>query len=500
MAVERGGSLVDRGQELLDEYFAARRRALVPSIRDEATREAVHQFTGRWLRERFDVTNVDYGKFDRAAVEAKMLGLAEAVAREFPGVISDVEMRATELFIDVAFGFYEQSLDAGHDGEHREPPTFAFLVPSRNSRLRTDYGAEGEMIAPASRSVPPDLIGFVEVGLPPFIIDRYDAGERRATGFLIHAPVYPDSMLDLPLDRAADLARSQIQLATDFARRRLGATVLGLGAVIPAITNFGTSLAAPDTTTTTGHAGTVAVIQRIIDKAMAAGILPPSGPQSLGFLGVGSIGRSAAEIIAQRFANSRIHIFDTRASAIDKTLTGLRGVHRDVQASSDVVTLIRNSEVVVSAVTGFIDLDEQDAERTLDLAGKLIVDDSQPASFDRAQVEARGGTLVWVIARDTKGVVNRVDYDYASMADAHRDLFGCEAEAACLARYHEELRERGLGDEAARRIVRRVAVREPVTAAKVRLFSALFKKYGIEAAPFQVHGEYVVGGLEGLAP
>lgn len=99
--------------------------------------------------------------------------------------------------------------------------------------------------------------------------------------------------------------------------------------------------------------------------------------------------------------------------------------------------------------------------------------------------------MAWVVARDTQNMVVRDSYNYGPMADPCRDVFGCEAEAASLARYHQELLARGFGLRAANAIVAKVAVQAPVTARDARLIGVLFRRYGIIPAPFQTQGEYI---------
>ena len=94
----------------------------------------------------------------------------------------------------------------------------------------------------------------------------------------------------------------------------------------------------------------------------------------------------------------------------------------------------------MTAITERIDLDEEEkiSGKPIELFGKTIIDDSQPGCFDRAQVEARGGRLVWVVGEDTseQQAFKRLGgYGYGEAAGLYGDkaVWGCEAEAGSIA-------------------------------------------------------------------
>ncbi len=482
-----------QGRQDLNDYMDMRKKAMDGRSENPSNLLEIQNATRMWIESNFDVHGVDYAAKNRSAVEAKLLGLIAFVKQNYPNDICDAEIRASELFIEQAFGMYEEFIKNRPNGQPHpdEDGDFAFVVPSRTSTQNTEYGGETEIVCPITRYAPNEYRGFLGVGLPPFIVDQYNPDNCAGKGYLINASLYPDMIFDMPFEEAKKVAQDNTNDAIELANG-LGATVAGLGAIIPALTGFGATIKNKEVITTTGHAGTVYMIDQTIRAAIERGFIKPEAAERLGFLGLGSIGRSASVIITSNFPDSAVNIYDTNDYMLKKGSDNLDDMGRAHKQSVGIKDLLESSDVIVSAVTNPVNLDEIDPDHQMDLTGKLIVDDSQPGMFDRSQVEKRGGTLVWVIAHDTKGVGERTDYDYDTLADSRKDLFGCEAEAASLAYYYNELcYERGLGPVVARRIIEKVAVRERVTVRKARLFGVLFRKYGIIPAPFQVLGEYV---------
>jgi hypothetical protein len=156
--------------------------------------------------------------------------------------------------------------------------------------------------------------------------------------------------------------------------------------------------------------------------------------------------------------------------------------------ASDVAALFHNSDVIISAVTSPIDFDKAGIE---DLSGKLIIDDSQPASCHPKDVRRRGGTVAWVIGKDTSGNILRSGYDYGTMVSPRTDLFGCEAEAATLERYWQDLESQGIDAAKAAQTVGRLAITGPVTTHSAGLIGQLFDRYGVGPAEPQAFGRRI---------
>src|SRR5262249_24653301 len=119
---------------------------------------------------------------------------------------------------------------------------------------------------------------------------------------------------------------------------------------------------------------------------------------------------------------------------------------------------------------------------SLDLEGKLFLDDSVPGSLDAAEVEKRRGMLSWVVGADrTAGrSITRKTFNYGQEGLVHNGhLWGCEAEMGALA-----LTERTA-----------LVTAEPVTPELAGSIGKLFGEVGVEAAPFQRFGRLLVDVL-----
>ena len=472
-------------------------------LRDEAAKvekptgedlETIQRSVQKWV---MDTGLLDerpnYDTYDRASVSRRLLGLVEFLRANHGDKISDAELAATVAFVQAAFDMYEATPAEGQATD--ADGSFAFTVPLRSSSDRADYGHEVVMVCPAMYYAPNAMRAQLAVGLPPLIVDTYQADRWGQRGYLILAPVFPDMERDLGKLRAFSTARKIVNDTVDFAQRRLGVEIVGLGAVLPALTRYGKSIANEHVITTTGHGGTTDLIFKTVEAAREQGAITDEEMRFLGSLGMGSIGRSITHLMAKRYKHvgSQVKAYDkdpdTRSSAAKglKELSNVTIVDAN-DAHKGVADVINSSRLVVSAIVGHIGLGEHPIG---DLSGKIFIDDSQPGSLDRAEVESRGGTLLWVVGHDTQGVAVRRGYDYGSLADAHRDVFGCEAEAAVLARYSQELKAQGIGDEERRAILRQIALQAEVTPEKAKQIGELFDRYGIVAAVPQVNGQLV---------
>lgn len=474
---------------VFERYLATRELSNAETKVAGAELHAIQESVRNWIDQN-DVLSgaAEYDNYDRTRVDNKIGGLINFLRQNHSETVLECELQTTEMFIDSTFAMYdarnEDSMVA-HDADG----SFAFVVPARVSRNSTEYGQEVEPVIPALRYVPNELRATMMVGLPPFVIDRYQIDDQGKRGYLIFAPVFGDLMEDYGanIPEALRVARQNVNDSVDFAQQRFGVEVVGLGATLPALTRFGKSITNKNVITTTGHGGTVQLIKKAVCAGIERGYVGDGNfstdELTIGVLGLGSIGASIAELMSFEFPTAKITVHDTDSQKTEKThglLSNRYGAR--VTASNEVSELIGTSNVVVSAVTSKIDL-----SGTFDLSGKLIVDDSQPGAFAPAEVEGLGGRVVWPLGRSENNV-RRENYDYGTLNDASYDLFGCEAEAAILARYAEELRTRGMDNVTTQRIVGKVALQGPVNPQNARLIGALFKKHQVEAAPLQVFG------------
>lgn len=446
-----------------------------------------------------------YGVYSKEVVSKNIGGLIDYLSSHHPDV-TDIELETTRQFVDSSFAMFEDSkrdsIAEDADG------SAAFIVHIRTSRVFPDYDSEIDPVIPALRYVPGELRASFMVGLPPFIIDQYKPTPDGKKANLICAPFFLDSMLEgitssEDYSRRLEQAIGAVQDSVDFAHNRLGSSQIGFGAILPSITKYGQSVESGETSVTTGHGGTAVLIKESARQAVERGFVSEEALNSLGLLGLGSIGASVADIMLDDFRNTDFMLFDLASLKIERTLNNMKNKINEsddgtatVSPAGNVRELLEKSSIIVSAVTTPIDLykefdiDPNNPEKPQVLKGKFIIDDSQPASFTPEQVEALGGKVTWVVGRDTKNAIARDWYDYGTMSD-ERDLFGCEAEVNALALYSRELSGRGMPDKTTKSIIGKLAIRKAVTPQAARYISALFKKYGIEPSEFQAFGKLI---------
>lgn len=423
-----------------------------------------------------------YGEYDEAGVRKKFFGLVDYLEANFGEQVSQAELSATRAFVDSTFAMYRDKPNVEGRSMADADGSFAFIVPARMSREHAEYGEEVEPIIPALRYVPNELRAQMMVGLPPFIIDTYQPDQEGRRGYLVFAPIYGDMQSDLSLVDGIHAGREIVSDAVNFADRRLGVSVAGLGATLPAITRYGKTITNKNVITTTGHGGTIELIADTVEVGRG-GI----EPESIGVLGLGTIGLSIAEIIADKYPKATVNVHDVDVGRTARLLASGRDRYT---VSESPRQLIDESDVVISAIAGaMIKLKDEGVEN---LEGKLVVDDSQPGSFYPHEVQERGGAYLWVVGQDSMGkTAVRRGYDYGTLVDPHNDVFGCEAEAACLSRYRTELLAEGMDEATVNITVREVALQGPVTSKQAKRIGELFAWYGIKAAEPQAFGKPV---------
>ncbi len=493
--VIEGEGALPRSRELLEGFFELSDCAQSIEKVEGEELSAIQEDVRSWAQEAgfldipetLEERQAFYTDFSEQRSSEKILGLVDYLERQHGDKVSQIELDATRVFIESTFANYNDqpregvALDA--DGSH------AFVVPARMGRDHKDYGREVELI-PAFRYIPNELRAQMLAGLPPFVIDTY-AEQNGKRGYLIFAPVFEDMRADLG-ESVSTLSRAtnhNVNAAVDFAYHRFGITHVGLGASLPSHTRFGQKITNENVTVTTGHGGTIALINKILASTLEK-TLPEAEqgvPASIGVLGLGAIGMRIAEITAQQYPDSKIHVYDPNPKLMEKAMASAP----NIVAAENEREAIMSSMATISAIAGEKSQLDLEALGITNLEGRVIIDDSQPGSVNPLIVEKLGGAVVWAIGSDTRGKIVRRGYDYATMNDPHTDLFGCEAEVGSQALYEEELRQRGTSERVITRIMSKVAVRDAVTLQKVHYNSALFTKYGITPSQPQAFGRPV---------
>lgn len=441
----------------------------------------------------------EYELSTRTEISKKLEQVRDAVLVDTDADPADVESahEQSQEFLASAFDFFSggRKLD-GKIGR-------AFVVPMRSDRANESYASESlpfyPLLDPHRFGVASEIRMRTIYGLPPTVLDTYMKSENDdERGALVLAPLYSDMAFDVWVDpenidqaiRLSSLVTNALRETTIFAHRTLGANYLGLGATLPHpnLTNFGRKIrdmaGLEDVVTTTGHGGTVFMLAKTVLSVLSRHWQNPGA--SIGLLGgAGSTGWSTILAILDLIPDIQIQVFDKREDRMRKLLDACSPRPGNVVVAESAADVLAQNKLVVSAITETIDLDDP-RYADIDFTGTVWIDDSQPGSVDRAQLENRGGNVIWVVGQDdsangfmTKDGVftDGVGYNYGTSSG----LFGPTTEFAC-------------GLEAA--VVaasadRSNAVSGPVTIDDVARIGRLFDRFGVNIASYQSFGQPV---------
>jgi hypothetical protein len=426
----------------------------------------------------------EQGVFSRAGIidRAQKIQTAVRDATGSPDYLGiDVAFEETTSFVNAAFDVYEGKKES-------ERYDWVFAVPGRIEDAQDgQYASEVTPFLPIldpKYGVDDRTRQLTTVHLAPTVIETYKGREADVSqGAIVWTPLYvnasqrldPNQWRQFVYENTAGI-RSGVNDTARFVVRRLGAQVMGLGAIIPSFTQLGKTIHEPGLTTTTGHAGTV----HLLNETLAA-VIEEKGlrGRTIGLLGGGSIGSSWAELFMKEPTGFRMSVYDRDEGQIKRLLRAIDH-NESIDVQTDELAVLRSADVIVSAINRTLDLDALEARygSEVDLTGKVIIDDSQPGAFNREQVEARGGSLVWVVGQDisiAKTLHRQHGYNFGDTVGLYGQgaVWGCEAEAAAIF----------LQDE------RELAVRSHVTPDMVVAIGGLCREIGIEVArPLQSFG------------
>ncbi|WP_024796567.1 hypothetical protein [Tomitella biformata] len=440
-----------------------------------------------------------YDIFSRKSSHNKLDAVYRTVTRETNSSQTEAAdaYRASQVFIDKIFDMYE-SRNSEVLGRKVDR---AFVVPMRSDRRDESYASESTpfvpLLDPVRFGVDSEIRMRTLYGFPPLVLDTYLRSEIPGqSGALVLAPMYVDMTADLRPDRGnkeqnqrlIGAAAHILNETVTFATNRLGANLIGLGAILPKLTNFGRAISdlhgTTTLTTTTGHGGTVWMISEIVKKLCHESFVENNG--RVGIIGAaGSIGSSTLDVLLASSDNYHVHAFDTRNEALSR-MAETHPFTKFITVEGSAFSVLTNTSIVVAATTTRIDLDDIDQYCELDLRGTVIVDDSQPGCFDKAQVERRGGKLVWVVGSDGSDSqfltrdgfhTNGEPYNYGDNSGlwGPGSEFPCGQEVGVIAstfRYEK-------------------SINSQVTPQKVHDIGNLLVECGVEVAPFQSFGQPV---------
>ena len=405
------------------------------------------------------------GEYSQKITEARIKDIHyELGAAGAKSPSADQALNDTLRFLDQNFGAYEGRIELpGRD--------WAFFAPTRPGdeeettqflpMLSSEFGVSQE-----ARQ-------HVVAGLAPGVIEEYKGIDGGMQGAIVHVPInWNEGGKDAVYD---------INAAANFARHKLGAQAVGLGAVLPLFSRLGSLVNVEGITTTTGHGGTVHFVAETVGAVIDDKSERNESVKSIGVIGAaGSIGGSSIELILQKFDGHMINVYDKHKPSELAGMVDSDSWKGRTQQLADGLDVLRVSDIIVAAVTDTLDLDSVDPEMRLDLSGKVIIDDSQPGYFNREQVEARGGKLIWVVGQDkseNKPLMRQNGFHFGNTSGlvSPNDVFGCEAEVFALI-------ESGRLD---------LAIRQLVTPEIAVAVGGLIKASGIEVAPFQSYSRLV---------
>jgi predicted amino acid dehydrogenase len=422
----------------------------------------------------------DPAEYDLGRQLRKLRDVAEFLMRSSAVDPDTIDRHLAESIAHMrrSFDVYEGRIDPGFAG------SFCFVVPTRVARGSNEYSDEVVGTLPLLRHVGHTTRQLVLAGICPSVIETYRPDPTGRQGAMVLAPIFKDIASDIS-NPAWALALTYRVIADTawFIRNRLGAEVMGLGATLPLLTflarkHLGLSVEEPGLTLTTGHGGTVWLLNETIEQARDQ--LSLRGTDRVGFIGAGGIGRSAAAYLLSGDPAAEVTLYDSDTAKLHRVTAELAAQYGTgrVTAARDSCDILSRGGVIVSAVTSPISLTGPEYEG-LALDGTFVLDDSQPHAVSRESVEARGGHVGWVIGEDRseRGVLTFTrDFDYGGWGPVRcNEVWGCEAEAGSI--YLQSARD--------------AAITKAVTPDAARRIGELCQASSIGPAPLQSFGKYL---------
>ncbi len=405
------------------------------------------------------------------------LALLDEVACAFADFLEDGELipdciSACRQKVEYYYSVYEGG-DTKLDTEQLE---YAFIVHTRDTEAAIQAGycyndAVGEFaeLAPLLdiiQSVPQlqsKLYEFTK-SLPPRILAKTSVtvdGEQ-INGAIILLPVDLDQSNGegSRLKLIKQLRATIIPDIKDFVVNTLDIHNIGLGAILPSVTNKGQLLKrsveeGSDLYTTTGHAGTL----RLMVETFKVGVEKAEvdlDQYPVYILGCGAIGSAFTELMLDEIdsKNTKLVLVDSSLEAAQKlqqrVCQNRENASIELLTTNDFQHAIDTGEVqVVVCATDSLQPNSYKNWQNI----KLIIDDSQPVQWWRGD-ESELFNLAWPIAVTSQDIYKRngllfsanstqptldnpMNYGTTSgLRDGEKiSLFGCEAEIACLAFY-----------------------------------------------------------------
>ncbi len=417
------------------------------------------------------LAGLEYGEYERSTTQRLFDVLASDLSKQKPSKSAEDDIEKSLKFIKTAFDNYQ--------GVSRPDNTsFVFVVPTRVMRASDKYGSEVFQFLPILKYVSHDTRQRMLISMPPSIVGEYNRDSKGKQGRIVFAPVFGDMIADFgqsllgryKLRKRVDMIMNDV---ANFAHIQLGADIIGLGAILPKVTDLGRRIKVDGLITTTGHGGTVWLILETVRKVREDKLVEFDG--RFGVVGAGgAIASATIELLLEKYPKAIITVRDKREDmnrAVEKRFS--EKYPGRVKIAESNLDVLRSANIIISAVTTPISLMETD----IDLTGKVIIDDSQPGSFDLEEVESHGGRLIWVAGTDKKDKPTLVRRDGFTFGEdglaSSSDLWGCEAEVGVLS----ASKQYGL------------AVNQPVDVEIIKALDPILRSEKIDVASYQAYGE-----------
>ncbi len=443
------------------------------SVMDADTVKEVYEKFG-------DYWKPDYSLYRRpddglAIMKQKFVDIAGALKNESGMTLTEKQIEEDLVTsLESVDRFYEEWTSEENLGNG----SFAFMVPTRAER-ENGFAPEYKPFYPLISHIGSRLGQLMLVGTPPFVVDRYSKGENGSgeQGVMLFAPVFGDMMTDIKdPEELGSTFNQAIEDAVKFARDRLGVSSVGLGAILPAVTNFGRTINVEGVKTTTGHGGTIHLINETISQAAQQGIIDED-IRNIGVIGLGSIGASVADVVADQYPDANLVLCDTNPEKVARTIDSLNlpeGRYRVADSALSMLAM-KDCKVIICATTTPVNIPEQVLNSGSQSIDRLIVDDSQPTAVNPIDAKNNAGAYVaWPIGSSSDTRLHRENFDYGDLGPIGNGVWGCEAEAFTTWMQPE------------------LALRGPVTPETAKRISDAATDLGIGAAALQCYGKYVV--------
>jgi predicted amino acid dehydrogenase len=252
---------------------------------------------------------------------------------------------------------------------------FAFLIHSRDY---TDVQRKFKI----AKFLPKSWVEFWCLHWPPVVVSKItglkDKDGKECKGWLIGIPMTAKQMME-----NREMAKEKIIQAIKKAEK-LGARIVGLGALTSSITNGGLDLINETATTiTSGNALTAGISFKDIDE-----IIQNNSVQKIGIIGAtGSIGQAVTKLLIKNYPQKEFILFAHTKKNLDNLTNTLSEISPQTKISGFIDNLIQLKEanlilVATSAPNAFIGTEHI-------RNGAIIYDITQPQNISLNSIKER---------------------------------------------------------------------------------------------------------------